>query len=235
MRIAYDNDLALRLAAASQLAYDQFETGLTPPAGYQVEGQFQAMLFGRLEWIGFLMTSAQDHVLAFRGTDSFLDWLADATYVQTSFDFANNSGLVHAGFKFAYQSAREQILVTLQAAQTGLPLYITGHSLGGGLSTLAALDIAVNTSFGNPVVYTFASPRVGDLAFAARSNSTIQTHWRVLNTLDVVPLVPPEKIFDGTRELHFKHVDEWQPITFLKGLFAENHSLTNYIEKLKSG
>jgi triacylglycerol lipase len=106
--------------------------------------------------------------------------------------------------------------------------------LGGGLTTLAALDIAVNTPFANPVVYSFASPRVGDPAFATRSNTVIQTHWRVLNTLDVIPLVPPEEIFDGTRELEFKHVDEWEPITFLKGLFAENHSLTNYIEALKN-
>lgn len=207
---------------------------MIPPPGYQVKGEFQAILFGKLEPIGFLMSSTQDHILAFRGTDSFLDWLADATYVQTSFDLASNGGRVHAGFKLVYQSAREQILTALLAAQTSLPLYITGHSLGGGLATVAALDIAFNTTFANPIVYSFASPRVGDPDFAARSNAVIQTHWRVLNTLDVVPLVPPEKIFDGTKELHFQHVDEWQPITFLKGFVAENHSLTNYIQKLST-
>jgi triacylglycerol lipase len=126
MGIAYDNNLALRLANASQLAYDQFEKGLAPPPGYQVKGEFQAVLFGKLELIGFLMTSAQDHILAFRGTDSFLDWLADATYVQTGFNFVPNGGLVHEGFKEVYGSARDQILAALQAAPPNLPLYITG-------------------------------------------------------------------------------------------------------------
>jgi triacylglycerol lipase len=226
--------LALRLANASQLAYDQFATGLIPPPGYQVTGQFQATLLGEREVIGFLMTSASDHVLAFRGTDSFLDWLADATYVQTTFDFVGNSGLVHEGFKEVYQSARDQVLTAVLAAPTNLPLYITGHSLGGGLATLAALDLAVNTPFANPVVYSFASPRVGDPDFAAKSDVAVQTHWRVLNTLDVVPVLPPEQIFDGKETLQFKHVDEWEPITFLKGLVDQNHSLANYIAKLQT-
>ena len=233
MGTPYDNNLALRLAAASQLAYDQFEGTLTPPPGYQVSATFTATLFNTPELIGFLMSSATDHVLALRGTDSFLDWLADATYAQTSFALVSNSGKVHEGFKTVYQSMRDQILPALQAAQTTLPLFITGHSLGGGLSTLAALDIAANTAFTKPVVYTIASPRVGDPAFAARFNAVVATSWRVLNVFDVVPLLPPESIFDGSTTLQYKHVAEWKPIAFLKGGFAENHALGNYIAELE--
>jgi triacylglycerol lipase len=233
MGAAYDNQLALRLAAACQLAYNQFENTLVPPPGYQVSAQVTATLYGQPELIGFLMSSASDNVFALRGTDSFLDWLADATYAQTPFGYVDNSGLVHEGFRNVYQSMRDQVLPALQAAPANLPLYITGHSLGGGLSTLAALDIAANSPFANPVVYTIASPGVGDPDFAARYSALVNTSWRVLNVLDVVLLLPPEDIFDGVKLLHYKHVAEWKPIMFLKGGVAENHALGNYVEKMK--
>jgi triacylglycerol lipase len=229
----YDNNLALRLAAACQLAYDQFETGLAAPAGYQINGTFRAVVIDRPEPIGFLMSSATDIILAFRGTDSILDWLADATYVQRACPFVTGAGQTHQGFNRVYQSCRDQILAALPAVPT-LPLYVTGHSLGGGLATLAALDIAVNTAFTQPILYSIASPRVGDPQFADRFNAAVETSWRVLNTLDVVPLLPPEKIFDGAALLHYQHVNEWDPITFFKGGVAGNHALANYIGKLQN-
>jgi pimeloyl-ACP methyl ester carboxylesterase len=38
---------------------------------------------------------------------------------------------------------------------------VCGHSLGGALATLLALDLAASTGFSHPVVYTYASPRTG--------------------------------------------------------------------------
>jgi len=233
MRAAYDNSLALRLAGACQLAYDQLAGALVPPAGYVVSATLTAEVVDKPEPIGFLMTSVNDSILAFRGTDSFLDWLADANYPQTAFPFLAGAGLAHQGFIKVNQSCRAQVVAAVNQAPSALPLYVTGHSLGGALATLAALDIASNTPFTNPVLYSIASPRVGDPSFAECFDAVVATCWRILNTLDLVPLLPPEDIFDGVQLLHYQHVDEWDPITFVGGGVAGNHALANYVRKLQ--
>ena len=90
---------------------------------------------------------------------------------------------VHAGFQRVYMSVREDLLALVEAVLTKRrrKLRITGHSLGGALATLFALDAV--TSLASPrdvCVTTFGSPRVGNRAFAA-----LYVHgWS--STLDVV-------------------------------------------------
>jgi triacylglycerol lipase len=236
----YDNDLALRLAAACDLAYTLVAAPETAaPDGYQVTATFSVNLLGRTEVFGYLMTSGQNSVLAFRGTDSFADFVADGTYTQVAFPYVEGAGVTHAGFTDVYASCRDAVLTALRAAPADRPLFITGHSLGGALATFAALDAVANSPFTAPIVYTFASPRVGDPAFAdaydARVGISVRSSWRVLNTYDIVPLLPPERIFDGLhrRYCYYRHVDEWLPITFLKGGVQANHALANYIAALQ--
>lgn len=84
-------------------------------------------------------------------------------------------------------------------------LYVSGHSLGGALATIAAMDI-VSSDQGltgsnreeklkNPVrLYTFASPRVGDNSFADKCNEFIAREklhaFRFANSEDLVTNVP---------------------------------------------
>jgi Lipase (class 3) len=81
---------------------------------------------------------------------------------------------------------------------------ITGHSLGAALATLYTLENALTDKIPNPGLCTFASPFVGDLAFAAAFNRLGLTSWRIVNAPDIVPKLPPEI-------LGFKHVDTLQP------------------------
>jgi hypothetical protein len=79
-------------------------------------------------------------------------------------------------------------------------IYITGHSLGAALATIAAMDIAVidlikQDKLKNPIyLYTFASPRVGDNKFAQKFNEFIEqnriTAFRFANSEDLVPKIP---------------------------------------------
>jgi hypothetical protein len=68
-------------------------------------------------------------------------------------------------------------------------IYVTGHSLGGALATLAALDI--KATFGKlSEFYSYGEPRVGNAAFATYFASQMPVH-RVIHYADIVPHVPP--------------------------------------------
>ena len=64
---------------------------------------------------------------------------------------------------------------------------ITGHSLGAALATLYTLENALTDKIPNPGLCTFASPFVGDSAFAAAFNGLGLTSWRIVNAPDIVP------------------------------------------------
>src|SRR5262245_1543931 len=69
-----------------------------------------------------------------------LDWLNSFVADQVHVDYA--AGGVHRGFHRSIESLWRDcdLLSTLQAAtQGGKPLFLTGHSKGGALATLAAL------------------------------------------------------------------------------------------------
>ena len=77
-----------------------------------------------------------------------------------------------------------------------IPCYITGHSLGGAIATLAALEIAINIPQIREQLqlYTYGSPRIGDRNFAQAHSQLIPNSYRIVNLSDSVPLVPPIKI-----------------------------------------
>ncbi len=102
---------------------------------------------------------------------------------------------VYAGFLAHYNTVRDQTLQALrrELKRNFLPIQVTGHSLGGALAQLAALDIATNlehTLNGSDVcLYTFGSPSVGNASFANLLNSKVPNFWRVENDGDPVCII----------------------------------------------
>jgi len=70
-------------------------------------------------------------------------------------------------------------------------IYLTGHSKGGALASLASILLKRDTSLPDPTyVCTFASARVGDSQFRDAYNERInQTSYEA--HLDLVPFLPP--------------------------------------------
>jgi len=70
----------------------------------------------------------------------------------------------------------------------------TGHSLGGALSVLAALDFALLADYPlllpSVKVFTFGGPRVGNWHFMALYNALVPQTWQLVNRADPVPRVP---------------------------------------------
>ncbi|MEM9087602.1 MAG: lipase family protein [Cyanobacteria bacterium P01_F01_bin.53] len=155
-------------------------------------------------------------VLAFRGSQEPQDWMTNFTTRLRNFTVRKNGvtgvssykGRVHTGFFLAWAIIEKSVLSQIQRWQRELieegkrlpPLYITGHSLGGALATMATaalVDHGINVAG----VYTFGQPRVGDRTFVSQLNlNTGGRVFRFVNNNDIVPHVPPPfSVWNPTR------------------------------------
>ena len=131
-------------------------------------------------------------VLAFRGTQvddfwsSVLDFIVDAQFLPVP---DSHGDLVHAGFLAALGEVWPKTVAHLRAEQARQPrpLWITGHSLGAALATLAANLCGDDPSLRLQGVYTFGSPRAGDAGFGASIRVPV---FRFRNDSDLVPHIP---------------------------------------------
>ena len=139
---------------------------------------------------------------------------------------------MHKGFVQAYLSVRDRIHDYVK--NSGATTYrLTGHSLGGAIATLCAVDLQYN--FGTNVsveAYSFGSPRVGNSAFVDSYNRRVPDTWRVVNGWDAVAGLPT--LWQG-----YRHVDQsvkmarrftWRIVI---GSF-EDHRIGNYIKALSA-
>jgi predicted chitinase len=105
---------------------------------------------------------------------------------------------------------------------------VAGHSLGAALATLYVMENATTDKLHNPLICTFASPRVGDAAFVAAFNGLGLTSWRIANGPDLVPYLPPQF-------LGFTHIDALVPVSSAGKAAASVscwHSLATYLSLL---
>lgn len=151
---------------------------------------------------GFIAQSQADprqFVAAIRGTEATLEWLIDFEIWPTQFTAIPDADLwVEHGFFSVFETmtyvdlqGRPLSLADLldTIAGSGNRLTIAGHSLGGALATMLALEAnELNPKVGlNMAVYTLASPAVGDEAFANYFDARVRNSFRVWNEYDIVP------------------------------------------------
>lgn len=125
-------------------------------------------------------------VLAFRGTEanSIKDIKADARANSVE---APTEGRIHAGFSDALTAVQYDIEQELDSGRYGQrPLFITGHSLGGAVATIAAKRLSDSREIA--ACYTFGSPRVGDEDWITWLKTPL---YRVVNAADCVTMLPP--------------------------------------------
>lgn len=199
-------DLILRLGSFCQAAYDLYAKGTALlPVGYTKKQVFYlsskpfAILCSDKE-------KKSPDILAFRGTEEKSEWVLDGFCKNIEWQ----GMIVHGGFLATYLQMRSSITLALDG-----PCFITGHSLGAAVATLALLDTEINADLG----IVFASPRV--VTDAALADDLV----RVQNAFDVVCQLPPDV-------LGFVHVGDAINLSFNLGSFEENHRLENYLKHL---
>jgi triacylglycerol lipase len=184
------------LAKAARLAYQMPDTIAQT---LKTWGNFPNFRFfsGR-ETQAYLMGNDDLAVLAFRGTqsDNLRDWMTDAKILLVP----GCSGKVHAGFLEGVNWIWTDLLRELpRFRQNNQRLFVTGHSLGAALATVATAKLQEAKQ---PVdgLYTFGSPRVGDKKFADAFDQVFgQRAFRLVNNNDVVTRVAP-------RAMNYSHV-----------------------------
>ncbi len=129
-------------------------------------------------------------VFGFRGTEGIRDALTDAEVAVCGFQGQRMTSptLVHSGFVEAWRSlATWASGVSERYAATARRIVVTGHSLGGALATLAAVDLWAAV----PIeAFTYGSPRVGLVNFVTAYGIAAPATTRVVHGRDVVPRVP---------------------------------------------
>jgi hypothetical protein len=153
---------------------------------------------------------AGDVVIAIRGTEGILEWIHDAEFLTVPCPFLVGAGRTEDGFTAMYNSLRTGAAPNSPSvinAMGSLPfphpvtsVTVCGHSLGGALATLLALDLAANKVVSNPVVYTYGSPRTGDSLFVSSFDQVVTNSYRIENRLDIVPKLPPPPDYEHVLE-----------------------------------
>ncbi|MEC9309242.1 MAG: lipase family protein [Chloroflexota bacterium] len=145
-------------------------------------------------FVVFRSTNAED------GWDLTLNVLTDLKAYHSDVSFLNDMNdmdletnkhgtlRVHSGFQNEYLRYRESILDRL-AKHPDKDVYVTGHSLGGGLAVLNGFDIAAHTGR-DVTLITFGQPRVGNSAFRKMSDELIPNTYRIVMDGDPVSRIP---------------------------------------------
>ena len=207
-------------AAENQYASDPTAENPTAivnmPAGYTLTRTIQMTDFlgptRQRVFYGFVAVGGDPKtaVVALRGTASAAEWWDDMHWHLVPFTPVPAGGNVAEGFFDVYRTfgtmtpgaqtlsqPSASFAAEIADAITGfasdldpaVPTVVSGHSLGGALATMLTVDLAANTQI-KPQAWTFASPRVGDAAFAARYGGLSGVSWRIYNQVDVVPYFP---------------------------------------------
>lgn len=145
----------------------------------------------------YIAKDEQRAVVAFRGTSSFEDVLTDLSIIQQNFPPTRRpifKPKAHSGFLNAYDSINLELkaeVLKLLNLNNNYTFYVTGHSLGGALATLLAIDLKRTFKNINVIIYTYGSPRVGNKWFVRMFNNSLKNQsYRIVNERDFIPQVP---------------------------------------------
>jgi predicted lipase len=177
--------------------------------------------------MGYILYSPAANIIfgVFTGTSNECLVGLDINYYQAELEeLANYAPGIkgHRGIYRTYLSIRGIIVQAIETIIQGAPsppqLILTGHSLGGALSTLAAFDLA----YYKPIHYSFASLQVFNPLGANMFDRLVQRSYRIANLADLVTISPLSVMPNGDL---FSHVGTLYHFQRNLGAYAQNHAL----------
>lgn len=194
---------AFHLARIARLVY----AGDSHEAGPKVEVRFPELFpfrdafsdrlhFSRGRIEGLVACNDTHVVVAFRGTEQTRDWAEFVQYTKTD----GYGGRVHEGIAKALDGVWNYVLAAFYDARSeDKTIWVTGHSLGGALATLAAQRMH-EEGFEPHMTTTFGAPAIFDEQGADNFEPKL---YRFVNDEDVIPQLSWPRLFDA-----YHHVGE---------------------------
>lgn len=167
------------------------------------------------------MKSSGAIIVAFRGTYSITNAVVDLSTVPQKYvpyppedhgdgvlpdepEKACTNCTVHMGFLLSWQTARRTVLPALKRLHEQYPnhpIHVIGHSLGGAVGALAALEMKAILGWEHIIVTTFGEPRVGNAGLSKYLDTVFRlqdeendperrAYRRITHIDDPVPLLP---------------------------------------------
>jgi hypothetical protein len=193
------------------------------------------------------------------------DWITDLGYDRLSAaqgaSHVSTIGTIHRGIAQSMKSINPNLfhclgqVVRLKKSKVPDNIYVTGHSLGGGLAQAFVASILVGNKYGpagkgkdlpakiknwpwqNIKLISYSAPRIGDASFAkALTVNGLQSELfsTELNPVDIKALKPNDasivsRLLDITRPVGFRVLHSKDPITTEKGPGGKHVGKTVYV------
>ena len=131
-------------------------------------------------------------VVSFRGSTTFQNWVDNLDLLLVNYSKCSDCS-VHSGFQNIKNSLIDQVKNAVAALNSQYPSYnilVTGHSLGGALATLTALDLVGIYGSRRIHLYNYGSPRVFNDVGANYADSKLSNVARRTHRQDIVVHLP---------------------------------------------
>lgn len=245
-----DGEDLLYLASCAKIAYDvEFDQVSIPALGISIETILKDA-FGQSR--GFIGIWKKGVIIADSGTKSMRDMEIDADFRRVPYEIFGETVQVAEGFLGEHEAIFPEVYHYVRQLPKTTPIWLTGHSLGASLASLASLEI-VRQFRRLPNVATFGCPRTWNRAGATAFNKHVPGAVRIVHDLDIVPRVPkawwgfwhadnlihlssrgrPEAHLTPRSWLKELLLAEKIVVSDLKGHSLECHKMANYVKAIE--
>ena len=198
----YDRNLAYKIIYLCALAYSddvaKYLTKAREVSTFELVKQVTKPCSGDALCSGFVAVSNSEKAIAvaFRGaqhsTQLVNEILRILTEPKTDFEAGGKvQGYFLDAFKVVWTDLQKYVNKEIET-KPSYKVWVTGHSLGGALASLASTLIMFEgkTARDNLMLYTFGQPRVGNYDYALTHDGLVPLSFRVTHYRDIVVHLP---------------------------------------------
>jgi hypothetical protein len=200
----YNGDLAESLSQLIAVAYQQTQHPGSQPSpipAYSLDSFITSLTPSGTRWGAIFLDTANKRILVvFRGELSFEESVSALTQIGSVYPtYLPNGCALAPGLDQIYAAVRDGLrnnVVSALSKVGGTTIVMAGHSIGGALANIAALDFATQAAgiTASVAIYTFGAPPSGDpgfqSAFASKFTGSPISSFQLSRNGDPFPGLP---------------------------------------------